>query len=255
MVWIFMPPGASSTRANRRRAARRRISSLGAPCRSASSRLLCSSSSACAAHFCSCSAMRLAISAAAALVKVRQRMRAGGVPSSSRRSTRSVSTLVLPVPAEAATQTDACRVGGACAALALARLDGGGDRPCSFGVLRPAGRPFLDARQMGVVAEARRELGIGHGQIGGGRLRRRPRSVAASRRAPLRRAPSAIAFDLHDSSAAGSPPVSRQIGAAPRPAPPATPRTRRPQHRRFQRQLRREAELDLLRRCGTPPVL
>ena len=45
--------------------------------------------------------MRLAISAAPALVKVRQRMILGRTPDSSSRSTRAVSTCVLPVPAEA----------------------------------------------------------------------------------------------------------------------------------------------------------
>jgi hypothetical protein len=49
----------------------------------------------------------LAISAAAALVKVRHRILAGSVPSSSRLNTRSVNTLVLPVPAEAVTQAEA----------------------------------------------------------------------------------------------------------------------------------------------------
>ena len=52
-------------------------------------------------------AIRSFISAAAALVKVRQRIRCGGVPASIRLSTRSVSTLVLPVPADAATHTEA----------------------------------------------------------------------------------------------------------------------------------------------------
>jgi len=51
--------------------------------------------------------MRSAISAAAARVKVRQRMLSGEVLAISRFNTRSVSTFVLPVPAEAATQTDA----------------------------------------------------------------------------------------------------------------------------------------------------
>ena len=50
---------------------------------------------------------RFAISAAAARVKVRQRIRAGSVPSIIKASSRSVSTLVLPVPAEADTHTDA----------------------------------------------------------------------------------------------------------------------------------------------------
>ena len=44
--------------------------------------------------------------AAAALVKVRHRMRPGGEPASSSRSTRSVSTLVLPAPAFADTQAE-----------------------------------------------------------------------------------------------------------------------------------------------------
>ena len=45
--------------------------------------------------------IRPAISAAPALVKVRQRIEAGSTPASSSRSTRAVSTWVLPVPAEA----------------------------------------------------------------------------------------------------------------------------------------------------------
>ena len=50
---------------------------------------------------------RLDISAAAAFVYVSARMRSGGVPPSSRRSTRMVSTCVLPVPALALTQAEA----------------------------------------------------------------------------------------------------------------------------------------------------
>ena len=45
--------------------------------------------------------------AAAALVKVRQRMRPGAQPSSSSRTTRSVSTFVLPAPALADTHAEA----------------------------------------------------------------------------------------------------------------------------------------------------
>ena len=49
----------------------------------------------------------VSINAAAARVKVRQRMRPGTCPgSSSNRSTRSISTLVLPEPAEAPTQAE-----------------------------------------------------------------------------------------------------------------------------------------------------
>ena len=54
---------------------------------------------------------RLAISAAPALVKVRHRIDEGGVPRSSRRSTREVSTWVLPVPAEADSAAWTERVG------------------------------------------------------------------------------------------------------------------------------------------------
>ena len=49
---------------------------------------------------------RSAISAAAALVKVRQRIRPGSAPPSISRSSRSVSSLVLPDPAEAATKAE-----------------------------------------------------------------------------------------------------------------------------------------------------
>ena len=47
------------------------------------------------------------ISAAAAFVNVRQRIRSGDVPSSIKRMTRWVRTCVFPVPALAATQTEA----------------------------------------------------------------------------------------------------------------------------------------------------
>ena len=103
MVWIFIPPGASSTWANSCRA-RRIVAASGAwPVRVSSQPA--SLSSAAVAQSASRSDRRFDISAAAALVKVRQRIFAGGVPASISDSTRSVSTLVLPVPAEAATQT------------------------------------------------------------------------------------------------------------------------------------------------------
>ena len=57
--------------------------------------------------------MRLAISAAPALVKVRHRIAPGSTPPSSRRSTRAVSTWVLPVPAEADSAACADGVRGA----------------------------------------------------------------------------------------------------------------------------------------------
>ena len=68
-------------------------------------------------------------------------MRAGAVPFSSRRSTRSVSTLVLPVPAEASTQTDVPGLGGA-ALHRAGLLDGGGDRP-AHSVSSPSRRPTI----------------------------------------------------------------------------------------------------------------
>jgi hypothetical protein len=49
--------------------------------------------------------IRSAISVAPALVKVRQRICSGSTPPSSRRNTRAVNTWVLPVPADAESQT------------------------------------------------------------------------------------------------------------------------------------------------------
>jgi len=92
------------TLANWRRARARRSASGTAPVRVSSA--ASSSWSACMVHAPSARLTRLAISAAAARVKVRHSSRAGGAPSSSKRITRSVSTLVLPAPADAATQTD-----------------------------------------------------------------------------------------------------------------------------------------------------
>lgn len=58
--------------------------------------------------------MRSAISDAPAFVKVRQRMFSGGTPPSNRRNTRAVRTCVLPVPADADSQT--CTSGAAAVA-------------------------------------------------------------------------------------------------------------------------------------------
>ncbi len=120
MVRMLMPPGASRTRANRRRATMR-------PAGSGVRSMSCSISSSSLAGSASAQrpswlASRLRISAAAALVKVRQRMRSGLTPSSSNRVTRSVSTLVLPVPALASTQAEwPGVVARRCASLANAR--------------------------------------------------------------------------------------------------------------------------------------
>ena len=57
-------------------------------------------------HLASSRNTRADMFAAAAFVKVRQRMREGGAPASSRRSTRCTSTWVLPEPALADTQAE-----------------------------------------------------------------------------------------------------------------------------------------------------
>ena len=105
MVEIRIPPGCSSTRTNRARAARSSSGPGARPVRRA--RAAVRSAGSAVAQAPSARARRVAISAAAALVKVRQRMRPGSTPASSRRSTRSVSSLVLPDPAEASTQAEA----------------------------------------------------------------------------------------------------------------------------------------------------
>ena len=109
MVSTFSPPGVSRTAGNSERARCRSRSFAGRPI--SDSRAASSSGSAALVQPPRTSAMRLAISAAAALVKVRQRIFDGGVPVSISRSARSVSTLVLPVPADAPTQTEACGLG------------------------------------------------------------------------------------------------------------------------------------------------
>ena len=98
-------------------------------------------------------------------------MRSGSTPSSSRRSTRMVSTCVLPVPALALTQAEA--VGSAAAAWSR--------RVFSRTAASPSGRteeahaqsssPFVDqplgnARQMGIVVVVVVEAGAAHGAIG-----------------------------------------------------------------------------------------
>jgi len=117
MVWILSPPGTSSTVAKSWRA---RTRSRGSAARPVSSRR--SSSSAPSLHVAQTPrrpTTRVIISLAAAFVKVRQSTRLGGVPCSSRLSTRSVSTLVLPVPADALTQT-LWRGSAACCCLSVA---------------------------------------------------------------------------------------------------------------------------------------
>ena len=103
-VSMRMPPGASRTLANRRRAV---ASTAGSPASAPSSvRSAASRPSSVTAHRARRRATRTAISADAALVKVRHSRRSGAVPASSRLSRRSMRTLVLPVPAEAATHTE-----------------------------------------------------------------------------------------------------------------------------------------------------
>ena len=104
MVWTSKPPGASSTVANSLRALS--ISSTATSLPDKSSNSFAKSASSITAQRDSRPAIRVAISAAAALVKVRHRIRSARAPDNNSRSTRSVNTLVLPDPAEAATHTD-----------------------------------------------------------------------------------------------------------------------------------------------------
>ena len=119
MVWIFKPPGVSTVRAKRRRAKARSVNAKGAPVLRIS---LSSASSSSVVHFDNVSKTRRDIFAAAALVKVRQRIFDGGVPASSRRITRWVSTWVLPEPALA--ETHAVTPGSA-ARVCAASVSGG----------------------------------------------------------------------------------------------------------------------------------
>src|ERR1700704_1290895 len=125
IVAILAPPGISSTRTNSWRARAVSCSCGKWPVSSTS----CSASApgGRVAQAASRSLTRFAISAAAARVKVRNRMRAGSVPSSISANSRSVSTLVLPVPAEADTHTDtsgpsACRCTAAASAARVIAL-------------------------------------------------------------------------------------------------------------------------------------
>ena len=104
MVWILRPPGVSTVRANNRRAASRSpIPGAAEPVPAMASRNGPSSS---VAHRDRSLKTRIDMLAAAALVKGRHRMRDGGTPESSRRSTRCARTCVLPDPAMADTQAD-----------------------------------------------------------------------------------------------------------------------------------------------------
>ena len=103
----------------RRDAAPGRVSPATAARRSVRSALRPASSSSATVQRASSLEILSAISAAAARVNVRQRMRSGAVPPSNRRSTRSVSTLVLPVPAEAPTQTEAAGSDALCWAAVI----------------------------------------------------------------------------------------------------------------------------------------
>src|SRR6185312_10199178 len=160
MVWIFKPPGASSTRANRPRARFSTVSSGSAPVTVAMSRAS-SIASPGTDQRPSRSTMRLAISAAAALVKVRQSSFCGAVPSSSSDNTRSVSTLVLPVPAEASTQTLTAGSAARCWLRVASE---------SSALVALLHRPFLDTREMSVVVEAEAARGMRLRLIDGRRI-------------------------------------------------------------------------------------
>ncbi len=154
MVCTFSPPGVSSARANSRRASARRRASGAMLDRS---RMASSSAASSSVVQCgSVSNTRFAMLAAAALVKVMQRIFSGSTPASSRLITRCASTWVLPEPALAETQAETSGSDD----LALQPPHGGRDvgRRSHVARLPPpssraaGARPFLDAREMVVVA-------------------------------------------------------------------------------------------------------
>ena len=121
MVPIRMPPGRSSTVANNARALCS-ASPLGS---TRSARSSCeSAASSSVTQRPSVFRSRTDISAAAALVKVRHWMRSGFAPASISRSRRSVSSLVLPDPAEAPTKAETPGSDAwSCSALARSRAE------------------------------------------------------------------------------------------------------------------------------------
>ena len=156
--------------ANRDRA-RRRLMALGRTERSFSARS--SASSARLTQTPSRSCRRSAISAAALRVKVRQRMRPGSTPASMSRSSRSVSSLVLPEPAEAATKVETAGLEAAIWWL-LARIrassalgvGGRGRAGCCTVVKRDHGP---DGVRDCSIARRRRAVRTGRSARGGGR--------------------------------------------------------------------------------------
>ena len=109
-AWIVSilspPPGQSSTSVNSRRA---RDCASGVKSAPIALRSAASASGRARTQRASTALMRDAISAAPALVKVRHKICDGLTPScSSSRKTRAESTWVLPVPAEADSQTTSC---------------------------------------------------------------------------------------------------------------------------------------------------
>src|SRR3954468_7726810 len=115
------------------------------------------------AHSRSWVAIRFAISAAAARVKVRQRMAVGRAFSSSRRSTRSRKTVVLPEPAEALTQAQtAGSAASRCSRVARsAAPDDAGFRAMISAIVARflvglVDRSLADSRQMLIVVVFRR---------------------------------------------------------------------------------------------------
>ena len=131
---------------------------------------------------------RATISAAAALVKVRQSSWRGSLPASSRRSTRSASTRVLPVPAEAVTQTEqvgsAARrwaaVGGSRRAASAPGSRRSIRRAAPDGRSRPARR-----RRAGAAPDRRSAAGRNARSAGTGPSRAWAASSAGSRAAAL----------------------------------------------------------------------
>ena len=171
---------------------------------------------------------RIAISAAAALVKVRHWMRAGSAPASISRSSRSVSSLVLPDPAEAPTKaetagSDATR----CADVACSRAEAWSRCRPSLVVLRrgalPAPAPDARSRKS---AAARRVRLRQVGRVGSSKRveQRRQRARAPRLRSAMRgRSRPSRPGGLAGLVAAGQVPVDQLASGCPASSGPNAP--------------------------------
>ena len=214
-AWIVpmrMPPGRSSTRANSARALAS-VCSDGTTRSAFSSRASAASSSV--THmpriFCS----RTAISAAAALVKVRHWMRSGAAPPSIRRSRRSVSSLVLPDPADAPTKADTDgSEASSCSALARSRA--------------PSPRPLPQGERHTPLPLPLREGRGGRGPVTGPLIRPHPRPPPTRPPGRAVRSPRIAARTRAAAATDSSGParhMRRSANSAPHAHPPPPPRS------------------------------